>query len=209
MSHAKYWRLESEVNPRKDIVTITERYVNKYTGKHSKLIIPESLSREERLNYPMRIKDELKPTFKQEINRRIIPALRRRDYDAQPYVRFTSIVEVKNNEGEIRVRPVHTRKWRIRIRSGAERNRFFEEITRKWEGVFKSFRSENWIRRIGDVFGTFEDEEEPLNPEIEMNQEEKNYNNSWDYWTLYSIKSFTLEIEFTFRDNNPKMFHRC
>ena len=156
---AKYWRLESEVNPRKDIVTITERYVNKYTGKHSKLIIPENLSREERLNYPMRIKDELKPTFKQEINRRIIPALRRRDYDAQPYVRFTSIVEVKNNEGEIRVRPVHTRKWRIRIRSGTERNRFFEEITRKWEGVFKSFRSENWIRRIGDVFGTFEDEE--------------------------------------------------
>ena len=41
-----------------------------------------------------------------------------------------------------------------------------------------------------------------LNPEIEMNQEDFVSGDSSDYWFLYSIDSFELEIEFTFRANN-------
>ena len=42
-----------------------------------------------------------------------------------------------------------------------------------------------------------------MNPEIEMNQEDFVSGDSSDYWFLYSIESFSLEIFFPFRPNNP------
>ena len=123
--HPDEWRMETEVNPKKDNVRIISRYVNSITGKPSTLIIPEDLSKKQRMNYPMKIKDELTLSFKREINQRIIPALRRRDFDAEPYVRFTSRVEVKNNEEEVRERKIPTKRRKLRLRSWSRKNKVF------------------------------------------------------------------------------------
>ena len=39
--------------------------------------------------------------------------------------------------------------------------------------------------------------------ELELNREDYNNEHYWTYWTIYSIKSLTLNIQFGFRKNNP------
>ena len=90
----------------------------------------------------------------------------------------------------------------VRLKSGADRNRFFQQVEEQWEQTYNKFSKfgterknpEEWIRNI---------EEDVLNPEVEMNRDDYNNGNSSYYWFLYSISSFTLDIIFPFRENNP------
>ena len=63
--------MESTVNPQNDSAVITARYFSGYERKY--FILPENLSAEERKEYPLTIKDELTPRFKDQINSRILP----------------------------------------------------------------------------------------------------------------------------------------
>ena len=43
-----------------------------------------------------------------------------------------------------------------------------------------------------------------MNPEDEMNREDNHEEGkSWDYWKIYSIKSYKLEIQFPYYHNKP------
>jgi hypothetical protein len=79
------------------------------------------------------------------------------------------------------------------LKSGAERNMFFKKIYEEWNGVYRIFIGENFLRNI---------DEDVLNHEVKMNREDNNEGNYWDYWTIYSIKSMTIEIHFPFSKNN-------
>ena len=81
------------------------------------------------------------------------------------------------------------------MKSGAERNKFFNKIDEEWSGVYRKFATENpnFIRNIS---------EDVLNPEVKMNQEYYNEGNYWEYWSIYSIKSMRMEIHFPFSKNN-------
>ena len=79
------------------------------------------------------------------------------------------------------------------MKSGADRNKFFKRINEEWTGVYRRFISENVLRNI---------DEDVLNPEVKMNREYYNEGNYWDYWSIYSIKSMTVEIQFPFSKNN-------
>ena len=68
-----------------------------------------------------------------------------------------------------------------------------KKIYEEWTGFYRRFTSENFLRNI---------DEEVLNPEVKMNREDYNEGNSWDYWSIYSIKSMTIEIQFPFSKNN-------
>ena len=81
-----HWQMESIVNPENDSAEITARSV--IGNERKEFILPSKLSAEERKEYPLKIKDQLKPRFKEQINKRIIPHLKRRDYDTIAKVRF-------------------------------------------------------------------------------------------------------------------------
>ena len=99
-----------KVNPVKDTVQIRTRYVK--NNKHIPFILPDNLTVEQRKNYPMKIKRELKNQFNDQINKRIVPHLRRRDYDIQGEIKEATM---KDNEGEQSVnREVHTRPIMVR-----------------------------------------------------------------------------------------------
>ena len=72
-----HWQMESIVNPQNDSAKITSRYV--IGNERKEFILPNKLSAEERNEYPLKVKDELKNRFKSQINKRIIPHLKRRD----------------------------------------------------------------------------------------------------------------------------------
>ena len=58
--------MESKVNPQNDSATITARYVSGTEPKY--FILPDNLSAEERKEYPLAIKEEITPRFKDQIN---------------------------------------------------------------------------------------------------------------------------------------------
>ena len=195
------WQFVCKVNPVKDTVQIRTIYVK--NNKPIPFILPDNLTLEQRKNYPMKIKRELKNQFNDQINKRIIPHLRRRDYDIQSKIIFRMEATMKDTEGEKSVnREVHTRPIMVRLKSGADRNRFFQQVEEQWEQTYNKFSKfgterknpEEWIINI---------EEDVLNPEVEMNRDDYNNGNSSYYWFLYSISSFTLDIIFPFRENNP------
>ena len=70
---------------------------------------------------------------------------------------------------------------------------FSKESTKNGQVFIGDFRSENFLRYM---------DEDVLNPEVKMNREYYNYENSWDYWYIYSINSITIEIKFPFSKNN-------
>ena len=73
------WVMESKINPKNDSASITARYI--INEERKSFILPSSLSAEQRKEYPLLIKDELAPRFKEQINKRLLPHLKRNDYD--------------------------------------------------------------------------------------------------------------------------------
>ena len=185
------WQMESKVNPENDSATITAKYI--INDEKKEFILPDNLSAEQRKEYPLLVKDQLTPRFKEQINKRILPHLKRKDYDTVAKVRFKMELKMRNQEQKERERTVHTKQFDIRLKSGADRNKFFKRIDEEWTGVYRRFISENVLRNI---------DEDVLNPEVKMNREDYNEGNYWDYWSIYSIKSMTVEIQFPFIKNN-------
>ena len=62
--------MESKVNPENDSAKITARYI--IGDERNEFILPNNLSAEQRKEYPLLVKDELIPRFKEQINKRII-----------------------------------------------------------------------------------------------------------------------------------------
>ena len=186
-----HWQMESIVNPENDSAEITARYV--IGNERNEFILPSKLSTEQRKEYPLKVKDELKPRFKEQINKRIISHLKRRDYDTIAKVRFKMKLKLHNQEGKETEREVHTKQFDVRLKSGAERNKFFNKIDEEWTGVYRRFTSESFLKNI---------DEDVLNPEVKMNRDDYNEGNSWNYWSIYSIESMTIEIQFPFSKNN-------
>ena len=81
-----HWQMESKVNPENDSATITARYI--IGNERKEFILPNNLSTEERKEYPLLVKDQLIPRFKEQINKRLLPHMKRRDYDTIAKVRF-------------------------------------------------------------------------------------------------------------------------
>ena len=109
---------------------------------------------------------------------------------------------MKNSEGETRNREVHTRPIVINLSNAQERNRIFEEIKQEWVNTYRKFSIHATSQRAPAQWFRAINPQGIINPEIEMNQEDFVSGDSSDYWYLYSINSFELEIEFIFRGNN-------
>jgi len=75
MDRIRHWQMESTVNPKNDSATITARYIIR--NERKEFILPNNLSTEQRREYPLRVKDELKPRFKEQINKRILSHMKR------------------------------------------------------------------------------------------------------------------------------------
>ena len=52
---------------------------------------------------------------------------------------------MRNQEEKGGERTVHTKQFKVRLKSGAERNKFFKKIDDEWTGVYRRFISENPI----------------------------------------------------------------
>ena len=185
------WQMESKVNPENDSAKITARYI--INDDRKSFILPSNLSAEQRKEYPLLIKDQLTQRFKEQINKRVLPHLKRKDYDTVAKVRFKMELTMRNQEQKERERTVHTKQFDVRLKSGKDRNKFFKRIYEEWTVVYRIFVSENVLRNI---------DEDVLNPEIKMNREDYNDEDSWNSWSIYSIKSMTVEIQFPFSKNN-------
>ena len=186
-----HWRFKTKINPLADTVNILSTYVR--NSHEEPFVLPEDISREERKNYPIQLLEEkLEGEFKNEMKERIVPRLRHTD-NAHAKVRFKMKTTMKNSEGEPRNREIHTRPIEINLSIARERNQIFEEVKQEWVNVQNRFfihaigerAPEQWFRAIHPNV---------LNPEIEMNQEDFVSGDSSDYWYLYSIYSFELEI---------------
>ena len=134
--------MESKVNPENDSATITARYI--IGDERKEFILPNNLSAEERKEYPLLVKDQLIPRFKEQINKRLLPHMKRRDYDTIAKVRFKMELKLHNQEEKEREREVHTKQFDVRLKSGAERNKFFKKIDEEWTGVYRRFSSRNF-----------------------------------------------------------------
>ena len=134
------------------------------------------------------------------MNTRILKHINRADiengYDFPCDVSLGVNLDMKNNEGEIKHFKPQTKKIKIQLKNGADRERLFKKIEEEWNGVYNKFgyRGNNPLVNIS---------EDVLNPEISMNREDYNEKNSWDYWFIYSIKNFELDIQFTYNENDP------
>ena len=190
-------RFKTKVNPLADTVDIISNYVR--NSHEEPFVLPEDISREERKNYPIQLLEEkLEREFKNEIRDRILPRLRHTD-NANAKVRFIMQTTMKNCEGEPRNREIHTGQIEINLSIASERNQIFETIKQEWVNVQNKFfihatgnrAPEQWFRAIQPNI---------LNPEIEMNQDDFVSGYSSDYWFLYSINYFELEIQFTYRE---------
>ena len=195
-----HWRFKTKVNPMADTVDILSTYVRNSHEEH--FVLPEDISREERKNYPIQLLEEkLEGEYKKEIRDRILPRLRNID-NAHAKVRFKMKTTMKNSEGEPRNREVHTGQIEINLSRAQERNRIFEAI--KDRNGLIHITNFQYMPLVKELLNNGLEQCNPniLNPEIEMNQEDFVSGDSSDYWYLYSINSFELEIEFIFRGNN-------
>ena len=75
--------------------------------------------------------------------------MKRRDYDNAAKVRFKMKLTMRNTEGKDRKRKVHTRPIDVRLKSGADRNKFFKRIDEEWTGVYRKFTSRKLPKRYG------------------------------------------------------------
>jgi hypothetical protein len=118
--------------------------------------------------------------------------------DIEVEARMTIVIIMENSEGDTKERKVNTRLIPLRLRSGADRREFFQTIRDEWIGVLNKCTkystgergSEQWLRYF-------------INPEYEMNREDHQRYNCWDYLKIYAIKSFKLDIQFPYELNKP------
>ena len=66
--------------------------------------------------------------------------MKRRDYDTTAKFRFKIEMTMRNNDKKDRKRTVHTRQIDVRMKSGADRNKFFKIIDEEWTGDYMRFR---------------------------------------------------------------------
>ena len=52
---------------------------------------------------------------------------------------MTIMMEMKNSEGDIRERKIHTKLVPVRLRSGADRREFFKIVQDEWIGVVNKY----------------------------------------------------------------------
>ena len=144
--------------------------------------------------------DTLEEKFLNEINRSMIPHIPHSliEHDLEARARLTIMLRMENSEGDIKTRKVHTKLIPFRLRSGKDRRRFFQTIRDEWIGVLNKYTkyavgergTEAWLRDF-------------MNPEEEMNREDNNEEKSWDYWKIYAIISYKLDIQFPYELNKP------
>jgi hypothetical protein len=118
--------------------------------------------------------------------------------DIEAETRLTLILTMTNSEGEHKERKIHTRLVPIRLRSGADRNRFFQTVEDEWVGVYNKYAKHTVGERGTEAWFRYF-----MNPEEEMNREDYHEDKSWDYWKIYDIKSYKLEIQFPYNANKP------
>ena len=196
---SRRWIIESKINPKNDSAEFVVLY---YEGdEKTDFILPDDITAEERKAYPMTLLNgEIKEKLKREMNTRILKHINRADiengYDFSCDVRLKVNLDMKNNEGEIKHFKPQTKKIKIQLKNGADRERLFKKIEEEWNGVYNKFgyRGNNPLVNIS---------EDVLNPEISMNREDYNEKNSWDYWFIYAIKNYELDIQFTYNENDP------
>ena len=69
-----HWQIETVINPRTDNVSMKAVWIPNSEGRSELFVIPEYITHEERKDYPMKIKRELKTKFLEQM-KRIIPHL--------------------------------------------------------------------------------------------------------------------------------------
>ena len=90
--------------------------------------------------------------FKERINRRILPHMKSSDYDNVAKVRFEMKLTMKNAEGGDRKRKVHTGPIDVGLKSGAYINKSFKIIDEEWTGIYRRFKSENFLKTYTKMF---------------------------------------------------------
>ena len=145
--------------------------------------------------------DTLEEKFLNEINRVMISHIPHIliEHDIEAKARFTVMLKMQNSEGDIKPRNVHTEVIPFRLRNGKDRTRFFQTVRDVWNGVLNKFTkyavgergTERWLRDF-------------MNPEEQMNREDSNEDGkSWDYWKIYAIINYKLDIQFPYELNKP------
>lgn len=99
----------------------------------------------------------------------------------------------------------HIKRLLVRLKIGAERNKFFDEVEKEWEGTYNKFAVNMTLKpeQREEKYMMSDIQEDVLNPEIKLSREDYNNEHSWIYWKIYSISYLDLEIEFSFRRNSP------
>ena len=190
---SRRWIIESKINSKNDSAVFVANY---YEGdEKTDFILPDDITAEERNSFPMTLLNtDIKETMKREMNTRILKRINRTDnengYDFPCDVNLKVNLDMKNNEDEIKHFKPQTKKIKIQLKDGADRERLFKNIEEEWNGVYNKFgyRGNNPLVNIS---------EDVLNPEISMNREDYNEKNSWDYWFIYAIKNYELDVQFT------------
>ena len=97
-----HWQMESKVNPENDSAKITARYI--IGNERKEFIIPNNISTEERKEYPLLVKYQLKPRFKEQVNKRLLPHMKRKEYETVAKVRFKMKLKLHYQEEKERER---------------------------------------------------------------------------------------------------------
>ena len=128
---SRRWIIESKINPKNDSAEFVVSYFE--DEKKADFILPDDLSAEERKAYPMTLlKTDIKEMMKREMNTRILKHINRTDiengYDFPCDVNLKVNLDMKNNEGEIKHFKPQTKKIKIQLKNGADRERLFKKI---------------------------------------------------------------------------------
>ena len=101
------------------------------------------------------------------------------------------------------MRNPHTQIMSVRLSSGEDRRKFFKAVLDEWNAMYNKFslyttssekREEKYfLHRI---------DEDVMNPEVNMNRDDYNKENSATYWFIHSIIKLKLEIQFPYIENN-------
>lgn len=100
------------------------------------------------------LRDTSKDQFLNEVNHRVIPHITHGDSDIEAKARIAIMLTMKDSEGVPKERKIHTPLVPIRLRSGADRNSFFQGVQDQWVGVYNKYTkhavgdpgTEAWLR---------------------------------------------------------------
>ena len=124
----------------------------------------------------------------------MFPHINRSDIDIEAEGRITMVMTMKNSEGESKERKIQTRLVPIRLK--------VEQTETGSSKIFKMNGKQFTINTVGER-GTETWLRDVMNHEEEMNREDYHEGKSWDYWFIYSIKRYKLEIRFPYNPNKP------